>query len=233
MLIDPQDALWFSREAVRRVDELAVERYAMPSVVLMENAARAVAQAALQMTDRRAGPVVILCGPGNNGGDGLTIARHLHNAGRCVRLVTTRALDAYSGDAGTNAEIARRMGLPVRRASDGETPRIEPDAALLIDALLGTGLTDPPRGVVGALIDAINAHPAPTLAVDIPTGLDCDEGVGLGRAVKATRTVSFVGLKRGFANESARALTGEVLVGDIGVPRELIEELGQRRGDRC
>jgi len=218
--------LWFTRENVRAVDQAAIDQYAIPGVLLMENAARALFHVALDMLGGRDRAALILCGPGNNGGDGFAIARFLHNAGVGVRVVTSQPLRDYTGDAAINARIAHRMGIPIEPASDH--PEL-PAAGLVVDALLGTGLTTAPRGVVARLIDAINAHPAPTLAVDLPSGLDCDTGQPLGACVRAERTVTFVGLKAGFASEESRAYTGVVSVGDIGAPRELVERLGERR----
>lgn len=222
MTIEPR---WFSRDAVRRVDELAVDRYAVPSIVLMENAARALAAAALEMLPRSRAAVAICCGPGNNGGDGLALARHLDAAGVPVRVVAVRALDAYEGDARLNARIVERLRLDVAIAREGEAA-LPPDAELIVDALLGTGLTKAPRGVVAELIRAINARATPVLAADLPSGLDADTGEPLGDTVRADRTVSFVGLKNGFANPAAAAFTGRVTIGDIGAPRALVEELG-------
>ena len=190
----------------------------------MENAARAVFDVARAMLEGRENTALIVCGPGNNGGDGFALARFLHNASAGVRIVTSQPLRDYTGDAAINARIAHRMGLPIEPASDH--PEL-PGAALVVDALLGTGLASAPRGRVAELIDAINAHPSPTLAVDLPSGLDCDSGQPLGACVRAERTVTFVGMKAGFASPESQAYTGAVSVGDIGAPRELLERLGE------
>ena len=217
---------WFTREAVRAVDRAAIEEFGLPGVVLMENAARALLDRALAMLRAAPGPAVILCGPGNNGGDGYALARHLHNAGVDARVVAVKPAEELDGDAGVNARVAERMGLPIRAASDEP---IDADAALIVDALLGTGLTSAPRGVIASLIERANAHPAPVLAVDLPSGLDCDTGEPLGPCVRAAETVTFVGMKAGFANPASREFTGEITVGDIGAPRELVHELGAAR----
>lgn len=215
-----------TRAQAREIDRAAIEDYAIPGIVLMENAARALATRALAMLESSPGPVVILCGPGNNGGDGFALARLLHNAHVDVRLLATRQLGEYIGDAAINARIIERMRIPLEIAV--ESTQL-PDCALLVDALFGTGLTSAPRGVGAELIDAINAHPARTLAVDLPSGLDCDTGEALGACVRAGHTVTFVAMKAGFANPASRAYTGDVSVGDIGAPRELVQRLGECR----
>jgi len=217
---------WFTREAVRAVDRAAVEKFGLPGLVLMENAARALLGRAHAMLGDAPGPAVILCGPGNNGGDGYALARHLHNAGIDTRLIAAKPAEALEGDAGVNARVAERMNLPIRPAADEP---IDADAALIIDALLGTGLTSAPRGVIASLIERANAHTAPTLAVDLPSGLDCDTGEPLGVCVRAAETVTFVGMKAGFANPASREFTGVITVGDIGAPRELVHGLGTAR----
>jgi len=224
--LDPPAPRWFTRDAVRAVDRAAVEEFGLPGVVLMENAARAMLGRALAMLGDAPGPAVILCGPGNNGGDGYALARLLHNAGAEVRIIAVKRPDELGGDAGVNARVAERMNLPTRPAADEP---IDADAALIIDSLLGTGLTSAPRGVIASLIERANAHTAPTLAADLPSGLDCDTGEPLGACARAAETVTFVGMKAGFANPASREFTGAITVGDIGAPRALIQTHGTAR----
>lgn len=230
----------FDRAALREVDRLAVERYGLSLTVLMENAGRAVADIALAMMESPHA-VLIVCGPGHNGGDGLVAARHLHNAGVPVAIALSAPETKFRGDAATNLRVARAMGLPVQVLS-GEEPAASlrtcaqhaaqrrGDLALIIDALLGTGLSGAVREPVLSLIPAINElrkAGARVLSVDLPSGLDCDTGESLGQTVIADVTVSLVGYKRGFAALAAQNFLGEVVVADIGVPRELVESLGQ------
>jgi NAD(P)H-hydrate epimerase len=221
----------FAREALRELDRRAVEEYHIPILVLMENAGRAVAEAALR---RGARNVLVLAGPGNNGGDGLVAARHLHNAGVRVTVVLVSPRDKYRDAAATQLAIVDAMKMPVEVLSaDLEELRDWlVDAAtddLIVDALFGTGLSRAVEGVAAAVIEAVNRAGRPVLAVDIPSGLDCDTGVPLGggTAIRATETVSFCGMKKGFAG--ARAFTGKVSVGDIGVPRALLGDLAAGR----
>jgi len=210
--------LRLSRQQIRQIDRLAIQRYHIPGVVLMENAARAVAEAAREMLGREErATVLVVCGGGNNGGDGLAAARHLHNRGSEVRILLTADPAKYENEAKINWEIVQAMKLPVLRAVEGRPN-------LVIDAIFGTGLTQAPRPPFDQIVQAMHGLGVPILSVDIPSGLDCDSGKPLGPAcVKATRTVTFVAEKIGFAEPTARQYLGEVTVADIGCPRELVE----------
>jgi NAD(P)H-hydrate epimerase len=216
----PCPTLYLSREQVRRVDALAIQQYRLPGIVLMENAARAVVDAAAAMLAGRPGDILILCGGGNNGGDGLAVARHLHNRGHAVRIGLTVAPARYQGDALINWNVTQAMTLSTELA----TPALVAQArwALIIDAIFGTGLAEPPREPFPSLAVAVNDTHVPVLAVDLPSGLDCDTGRPLGVCIRASRTVTFVAMKQGFANPESRQWTGEVTVGDIGCPAEAI-----------
>lgn len=237
----------FDRAGVRRVDGEAVERFGIPGIVLMENAARHAADVALGLVrDSEKPRVVIVCGSGNNGGDGFAVARHLSNAGIEVVVAMLTPVKELKGDAAINARIVAAMGVEMealRVGVGGKVARLTRDADLVVDAILGTGLD---RSVAGKCLDAIRGinrwreraegrggRSAAVLALDIPSGLDCDTGEPLGdlsRAVRADVTVTFAGLKRGFLSRGAWDFLGEVVVADIGVPRALLEELGTRLG---
>jgi NAD(P)H-hydrate epimerase len=206
------------------VDRLAIERYHVPGIVLMENASRAVADEACGMLgDASTGEVLILCGGGNNGGDGLAAARHLHNRGARVTIALATDPAGYKGDALTNWRIVQAMGLRVASAEPALIER--PGPALIIDAIFGTGLDRPPRDPFPLLAAAVERTHLPVLAVDVPSGLDCDTGKPLGACIRAMRTVTFVTEKAGFAEPQARQWLGDVVVGDIGCPAELIQEV--------
>jgi NAD(P)H-hydrate epimerase len=221
------------RAAARQIDRLSVERYALPTLILMENAARHTADVALELVEDIDKPrVLIVCGNGNNGGDGLAAARHLHNAGARISILLAAPDTRFTGDAAANLAVVRRMNLAAY--SVGTDPDLSARQALerfsgadlIIDALLGTGLDRPVDGAFAKLIAWMNAYrDAPVLSVDIPSGLDCDSGRPLGAAVHADSTITFVGLKRGFLTLEAQEFLGDVTVADIGVPRELIAEL--------
>lgn len=221
----PQDKPVFSRQSVRAVDAEAIERYGIPGIVLMENASRALADEAMRMLpDASQRKVLILCGPGNNGGDGFAAARHLHNAELEVTVLHFRPTDQYTGDARTHLDIIGAMGLTLLDASDDPARALKQIGRfdLIIDCLLGTGLASRVRHPLDAVIRWINHQPAPILACDIPSGLDCDTGEPLGEAVRADATVTFVGLKKGFTSAPAEAFTGRVVIADIGAPIESV-----------
>ncbi len=218
-----------TREQVREVDRRAMEEYGIPGLVLMENAGRGAADVAQAMLAGVDAPrVAVLCGKGNNGGDGFVLARHLHNRGYPVELFYTGRLDEPGeGDAAVNRRIARRMGLPIEEVLSPEDAKAVGERLrlydLVVDALLGMGLRGAPREPARSLIEAVNAAGRRVLAVDIPSGLDCDTGEPLGLAVKAERTVTFAANKIGFTRPAAREYCGAVKVADIGAPRELVE----------
>ena len=218
-----------SRAEVRDVDRRAISLFGVPGVVLMENAGAGGARL-LESLDIR-GPVIIACGKGNNGGDGFVIARHLDSAGHPVQLLLACPPEEIGGDAAVNLQIAQRAGLPIEQLANGDLE--EWQAALagadwIIDALLGTGASGPPTGTVAVAIAAINAirdqTAARVLAVDLPSGLDCDTGQTAGARIKADLTATFVAPKQGFDSAGAAAYTGRVEVIAIGAPRAALPE---------
>lgn len=219
-----------TRAEVREVDRLAIEEYGLPGILLMENAGANTAR--LLESLRIEGSVALACGPGNNGGDGFVIARHLDAAGHAVRLLLACAADRCRGDAALNLRVAERAGLPIdvlAEADRGAWDRALAGAAWVVDALLGTGASGPPRGSVAtaiAAIDAARAAGARVLAVDLPSGLDCDTGQVAGACVRADATATFVAAKAGFDRPGAAAFTGTVHVLGIGVPRALLARFG-------
>ncbi len=238
---DLGDAIFiFTRESSRAVDRAAVEEFGLPNIVLMENAAGAVEAEVLEALDEEDGPVLICCGPGNNGGDGLAAARRLHNAGVTVAIALCADPASLRGDPATHLRVAQKMQLPIREiksAADLDAMvRAHGDPALIVDALFGTGLDRALEGAALQTVQWINAQEAKgvfVLAVDAPSGLDCDTGEALGgpdRAVRADVTVALCGVKQGFLAQGADDYLGEVVVGDIGVPYELLERFGTRFG---
>ncbi|MCS6911533.1 MAG: NAD(P)H-hydrate epimerase, partial [Anaerolineales bacterium] len=159
-----------SRAQVRELDRRAIEEFGVPGVVLMENAGRGAAELLVRLGAR--GPVVIACGKGNNGGDGLVIARHLDNRGVGVQVLLLADPAELSGDAATNFRIVQRSGLAVRVwPGAGELAAALAGADWVVDALFGTGLRGPVPAPWAEAIAAINAAGRPVLAVDIPSGL--------------------------------------------------------------
>jgi NAD(P)H-hydrate epimerase len=230
------EPLVLTREQVRRVDQIAIEQFHVPGIVLMENAARGVVRAIYNERLSHQN-VLILCGGGNNGGDGLAIARHLHNAGSHVTVGLCTNPAKYTGDALINWRIVQAMKLPTINVTTDwlkESHRLDaalgPDGlsvrrSLIIDAIFGTGLAAPPREPFPQIVEAIERWAVPVVAVDLPSGLDCDTAEPLGpRAIHATLTVTFVGMKKGFLTPGAETYTGKIVVADIGCPWEAIAE---------
>ncbi len=218
-----------TRDQVRRVDHLAINRYGIAGVVLMENAGR---NAAIIIDNiyGPAGMAFVVCGPGNNGGDGFVIARHLHNAGWSVRLTITGHESRMTPDALVNFLIIKAMGLDSTIAPDEDSQRVITatigDGDLVIDALLGTGFRGEVRSPTSQLITALNAAAKrATVAIDVPSGLDCDSGTPSSTTIRADLTVTFVAQKAGFTSPSAKPYIGRVEVADIGAPRGLIAEV--------
>ncbi len=205
---------------MRAFDRHAIDVLKIPGVVLMENAGLACTRTALSMlATLRKSRVCILCGTGNNGGDGYVIARHLLNQGVHVQVFIFGNMAKVTEDALVHLTILQHLNAAVKTlpADHVTDPKWLSSSDLLIDALLGTGLKGELIGPYRQLIDTINHAGKPVLAVDIPSGLDCDTGRPLGAAIKADKTVSFVAVKVGFQNPEATQYTGQVTVASIGV----------------
>jgi NAD(P)H-hydrate epimerase len=215
------------RAHVREVDRRAIRDYGLSGLVLMENAGRGVCDVLCRLGI--AGPVAICCGKGNNAGDGFVVARHLDLRGYAVRVLVWAAAEELSGDAGVNFQILRHSGVPIEifaaRHDPDRLAAALADAAWIVDALLGTGTRGEPRPPLDAVIDQLNAAPPTRLAVDLPSGLDCDTGQPAQHTIRAQHTCSFVAFKPGFLVPGADQYTGQVHVLDIGAPRKLVEEV--------
>jgi len=218
-----------TRNQIREFDRLAIHKYGIPGVVLMENAGRAVADQCLKLLPSQAS-VAILCGGGNNGGDGYVIARHLHLADLNVTLYRRVERCKVSGDADVHCRITERMGLQARSIQTAaDIPTLVPEwsrADLLVDALLGTGFTGPLRSPIADIIRAVNGLALPVVAVDLPSGLDCDSGSPADPTIRAQVTVTFVAQKPGLLAPQAQAYLGQVVVAQIGAPLEICDEVG-------
>lgn len=183
---------------------------------MMEAAGAAAASFIMRTIERR--PVLVLCGPGNNGGDGYVIARKLKEAGWPVRVAAMAAQDALKGD-------ARLMAGLWDGGVVSFTPPAIGDAGLIVDAIFGTGLAREISSDVRAMVEAANAHTAPIVAIDLPTGVDADTGAVLGVAIRAAATATFISKKPGHLLFPGRAYCGAVDVADIGVKGEWLSDL--------
>jgi NAD(P)H-hydrate epimerase len=213
-----------SRDQVRRFDLKAINELGIPGVILMENAGRSCAELLKEKLSNINYPkVCIFCGTGNNGGDGYVIARHLLNSGFRVTVVICGDRDKIKGDARINLDILERIGQPVELLDLLEehlgigVQAYANDADTVVDSIFGTGLSGQLSVEYQQLIEAINTLNRPILAVDIPSGLDCDTGQPLGAAIRATWTVTFVAVKQGFVHSQTAAYTGEIFVASVGI----------------
>jgi hydroxyethylthiazole kinase-like uncharacterized protein yjeF len=216
----------FTAAEMRALDARAIRDLGIPGPRLMENAGSgAAALIARWLAPIRGKSVVVVCGKGNNGGDGFVVARRLRSGGAAVRVFLVGQRDEVRGDAA--AALGRWRGRVEEihgEAELGALSRALDRADVVVDALLGTGLTGAARGPVAAAIEAINKvgraghNGAPVIALDLPSGLGSDQGALLGPTVQATRTVTFAGLKRSLLLHPAAAKAGAVEIVDIGVP---------------
>jgi NAD(P)H-hydrate epimerase len=206
----------YTVEQAREIDRLASASFEIPSHELMERAGRA----AFRLVCERwplAQQIIVACGAGNNGGDGYVLARLLLEARREVHLLTPGGVLPSTGDALRMYEAFCLAGGRVAAYVDPL-----PAANLIVDALLGIGLKRPPEGAFRELIEALNAHGAPILALDVPSGLDADTGAAPGAAIRADCTLSFIVCKQGLLTGRAPALVGTLLVDDLGLPAVLL-----------
>lgn len=215
-----------SRAEVRDVDRRAIEEYGLSGLVLMENAGRNAA--ALLESQGIRGPVVIVCGKGNNAGDGFVIARHLEARGHDVRVLLVGEPAQLMGDAVANYRVLERAGTPLRiitGTSAEEWQAALGDADWIVDALLGTGASGAVREPYATVIDTINSSGRRVFAVDLPSGFDCDTGRPLGVCVRASLTGTFVGRKVGFDVAGSDVWTGRVHELEIGLPAAMLRSL--------
>ena len=210
---------------MQQIDAEAIETCGIPRLLLMEHAGLAVAHAAASLS--RAGAVLVCCGTGYNGGDGLCAARHLHHWGYAPRVVLAGRLDQLRDEPMIYATIVQRVGIPLMElAGPSDLALVEQwaaSSALIIDALLGLGVRGAVREPIASMIDRLNASGQPIVSADIPSGLDGDTGLPQGRAVKATVTVTFGLPKRGCLEAQGPAHVGTLIVDSITIPRTLLE----------
>jgi len=205
------------------VDRLMIEDYGILLMQMMENAGRNLADLAQHMLagEVQNRPILVLAGGGNNGGGGLVAARHLANRGADVQVTLSRAMEDFSGVPAHQLEILLNMGVSVTLAGDGWEL---PSADLILDTLIGYGLTGDPRGAVAGLIHLANSHPAPILALDAPSGLDASSGVIYTPCIRATVTITLALPKAGLF--VAPEVVGQLFLADISVPPTLYGDIG-------
>jgi NAD(P)H-hydrate epimerase len=211
-----------TRAQSRDIDRYAIEELRVLGIVLMENAGRGAAEVLLSR-EPTAHKVLVLCGKGNNGGDGFVIARHLAIHGVAVQVVLFASPTDLTGDAKTNYEIVKRMDLPLIDLSQATNMKsclanLVDGVDWIVDAMLGTGAIGEPREPYRTAIEWMNEQPIRKLAVDVPSGLDCDTGQPSAATVRADVTCTFHAPKVGFLQPSAAEFLGELHVISIGIP---------------
>ena len=216
-------------QEMKAIDRAAIEGLGIPGVVLMENAGRGVF---IHLTDFTEGVeglrALVVCGKGNNGGDGLVVARHLANHGADVRIALLGKTSEVQGDAKVNLDIARTMKLAISEIVDEKGLALLADSIsgsdVIVDAIFGTGFSGKAEGLYASVIDQMNSSDSPLIAIDCPSGLNVDTGRSEGACVEADFTVTMALLKRGHLLYPGADLCGEVAVVDIGIPHSLVEQ---------
>jgi NAD(P)H-hydrate epimerase len=213
-------------QQIKNIDRRAIRAFGIPGMVLMENAAAAVMTAMEKFFDGLQGVRVgIICGKGNNGGDGLALARRLRISGVPVRIALLSSFGELKGEAKANLSILRKMDLEiVQNASSRSLADIVGWSDVLVDALLGVGLSSPLKGAYAQAVAMINSSGRPVVAIDMPTGIDADTGGVMGTAIKADLTVTMAFLKRGHVLYPGAEYAGTVRVADLGIPAEVAEK---------
>lgn len=214
----------YSAARMRALDRRTIEEYGIPGTTLMENAGTALTRAVLRFSAGFDSPeFVILAGKGNNGGDAFVTARQLHQSGRPVHLFMTARPDELTGDA---AEMFEAMPQTLKNGARFEFSADDiPEQAVIIDGLLGTGIRGEVREPSASWIRLVNASNAPVIAIDIPSGLNADDGTAA-LHITADLTVTMAGVKTGMLVEQGPAASGRIEIARIGIPDDYLEETG-------
>lgn len=212
----------YQTKQVRELDRIAIEDFNIPGYTLMQRAGDA-AFSALQKHWPKAQKILIICGKGNNAGDGYIVARLAHEQGLDVTVLYLGEPNKLTGDALTAFKDAEKNGVTIILSPFRRGAGVRPD--LIIDALLGTGLKGEVKPEYKKIIETINNSNTPVLAIDVPSGLNADTGNILGAAVRADLTITFVGCKQGFFTGLAPEYCGEILYNDLDVPKEVFQRM--------
>lgn len=202
---------------MKAIDRWAIVKMGIPAVCLMENAGRAVAEIILK-EKKDLNKVTVVCGAGNNGGDGFVTARYLKEAGTSVNVILAGKRRSFTPESKANYERACAIRVPILEWGKPRSRAALIKADIVVDALFGVGLSRPVDGPYARLVDAINQSGRPVISVDVPSGLHATTGRVLGVAVRASRTIALGFAKKGFYRGQGPALCGRVTVVDIGIP---------------
>lgn len=221
-----------SPSTMRQMDQIAINDYKIPGVILMENAGIKVAQVVQKMWSAQnsvSSKIAFFCGKGNNGGDGFVAARHLANMGFETIVFLIANPHSIAGDAAINLEIIRNMDIPIKVIEEiavlDEVKDLAKGAFVLVDAIFGTGLKGDVRGIAKAVIEVINQLEIPVISVDIPSGICGSTGKILGTAVKAHQTVTLALPKTGLLLYPGAEYVGTLITADIGMPTKLMQSI--------
>jgi NAD(P)H-hydrate epimerase len=214
--------------SIQRLDRMAMEQYGIPSIVLMENAGRCVSQEIFRvLKHKQKKNVIVICGVGNNAGDGFVAARHLVNGAVSVKVFLVGTPSTLKLDAKINYQILQKSAVRVYPLDRhwAEFEKSLKDCQVVVDALLGVGLNRRVEGLFKKVIETIRASGKYVVAVDIPSGLDGTTGTIYGSCIRANTTVTMSLSKKGFYQHNAHQYTGKIVVADIGIPRRLIKRI--------
>src|SRR4051812_44911932 len=213
---------------MREADRYTIEEIGIPSLVLMENAGRQVV-AAIEATYESAleGRVAVLCGRGNNGGDGFVVARTLLQRGIDTAVFVVGAVMDVRGDARTNLDILGRLGVTVVEINDEQSWELHfseiAQCSLIVDAIVGIGLKSPLAGMMETVVADVNASDIPIVSIDLPSGLSADTPHLVGDCIDASMTVTLAAPKIPLIVPPGEAHAGDVVIADIGIPYDVIE----------
>src|SRR3954447_13280672 len=215
---------------MREADRFTIEEIGIPSLVLMENAGRQVVAAMEAAYESRLnGRVAVLCGRGNNGGDGFVVARTLLQRGIDTVVFVIGPLAEVRGDARTNLEILGRLGVTVVEINDEQTWELHfseiSQCTLLVDAIFGTGLKAPLSGMLETVVADVNAAGIPIVSIDLPSGLSADSPQLIGDCIDASMTVTLAAPKLPLVLPPGEGHAGDVVIADIGIPHEVVDGL--------
>ena len=219
---------------MREADKRTIDDIGIPSLVLMENAGRQVVAAMEAMySDLSDRDVAVLCGRGNNGGDGFVVARTLVQRGVDVAVFLMGGVNDVRGDARLNLEILGRLGITVVEIADSQAWELHftelTDCTLIVDAIFGTGLKSPISGLIESVIADVNASGIPVVAIDLPSGLSADSPEPIGPSIEATLTVTLAAPKLPLVLPPGETHAGDIVIADIGIPIEVIEAVEEER----
>ena len=221
---------------MREAERVAIEDVGIPSIVLMENAGRQVVAAIeTAFSSTLDGRIAVLCGHGNNGGDGFVVARTLLERGIDASVFVIGALDAVRGDARANLDILGRLGVTVVEIGDEQTWELHfseiSQCTLIVDAIFGTGLRAPLAGMLETVAADVNASGLPVVAIDLPSGMSADTPHLIGDCIEATMTVTLTAPKLPLVLPPAEPFAGDVVIAHIGITQEIVEGVDGRRVD--